>query len=536
MNSKSFLFLILISILFNVSCTKDFEEINNNPAVFTTASDGSLLNDVISSLRPGWNEQFYVNNEILYKQTQMAALFKEAWGNSTIGTEEIWKNYYSFLPNIRELQKRFANDPPSPALNNMNAMVKILLAYKTFKVTDFFGDIPYTDAGYGFQDVSKLRPKFDSQRSIYLNLLSELKWADENINLNATNVEPFKSFKGFDKLFFGNILLWKKLANSLRLRYAMRMSDVEPVIAGQIIADIIDNNKDVLVGCNFSGYVGEVAAIYPYLCGYKNEGKSWSFREHKNLRMGSTMWKQLSANDSTDGSGIFDARAYLFFDTNNANKWVAYPQNPGLNPPAESGTPYQSRDYDVTYTVKDEVLFSPFNYFLISDQDYVPDLLMTGAEVHFLKSEAYMRGIGVSQNENKADNEYLSGIQASFTYWTNTMAMTSLLHGSKFNVLVNIPSNLTLNFLENKVGFWNFSNYDTKLNLIYSQQWIDFFRQPSEAFALVRRVPARLPREGSPLTYFRFVIPPSEVQYNQANYQSLYGANDKTYTKLWWMK
>ena len=88
-------------------------------------------------------------------------------------------------------------------------MVKILLAYKTFKVTDFFGDIPYTDAGYGFQDVSKLRPKFDSQRSIYLNLLSELKWADENINLNATNVEPFKSFKGFDKLFFGNILLWK---------------------------------------------------------------------------------------------------------------------------------------------------------------------------------------------------------------------------------------------------------------------------------------------------------------------------------------
>ena len=72
--------------------------------------------------------------------------------------------------------------------------------------------------------------------------------------------------------------------------------------------------------------------------------------------------------------------------------------------------------------------------------------------------------------------------------------------------------------------------------MIYTQQWIDFFRQPSESFALVRRAYGRLPRIGSPLDYFRFEIPPSEVQYNQANYLSFYGANDNTSTKLWWMK
>ena len=68
-----FLFLLLSL----VSCKKDFEEINTDPSSFTTASDGSLFNEVISSLQLGWNEQFYINNEILYKQTQQAALTKE---------------------------------------------------------------------------------------------------------------------------------------------------------------------------------------------------------------------------------------------------------------------------------------------------------------------------------------------------------------------------------------------------------------------------------------------------------------------------
>lgn len=542
MNIKSFLFLILISVFLNVSCKKDFEEINNNPAAFTTASDGSLFNDVISSLRLGGNEQFYINNEILYKQTQMAALFKTAWGNSTIGTEEIWTNYYSYLPNIRELQKRFSNANQSPALNNMNAMVKILLAYKTFKVTDLFGDIPYSEAGYGFQDVSKIRPKFDSQHNIYINLLNELKWADENIDASATG-EPFASFKTFDKLFFGDINKWRKFANSLRLRYAMRMSDKEPVIAGQIITDIINNNKPVLVGCNFSGPVLESAAVYPYLCGYKNEGKSWSFREHKNLRMGSNIWRQFSSNDNLDGSGIYDARAYLFFDTNNGGKWAPYPQLPGTNPPAESGVPYEpQRDQDAAYNIKgDNCMFSPFNYFLISDQDYIPEILMTGAEVHFIKAEAYMRGIGVAQDETQASNEYMSGIQASSAFWRETMSKTSLLKGSKFDVIVNIPANLTLIYLVQNVGFWNVTTSDEKLKLIYTQEWIDLFRQPSESFALVRRAYGKLPREVNgnqgALEYYRFTIPPSEVQYNIKNYQSCYSSQgDYITTKIWWMK
>ena len=101
-------------LILTVSCTKDFEDINTNPHGFTNASDGSLFNSILESLQPGWDEQFYIYNEIFYKQTQLAALTKEAWGNYTIGTEDIWSKYYKTLPEIRELEKRFDSYEVSP--------------------------------------------------------------------------------------------------------------------------------------------------------------------------------------------------------------------------------------------------------------------------------------------------------------------------------------------------------------------------------------------------------------------------------------
>ena len=165
------LFVLIISL---AGCRKDFTEINTNPNSFSTASDGSLFNEVVSTLTLGGNEQFYINNEILYKQTQQAALTREGWGNFTLGTEEIWSNYYGALPEIRELEKRFSKYDNSPGVTNMRAMLKIIMAMKTFKVTDIFGDIPFSQAGYAFQNLDFLRPRFDKQRDIYLALLKQL--------------------------------------------------------------------------------------------------------------------------------------------------------------------------------------------------------------------------------------------------------------------------------------------------------------------------------------------------------------------------
>jgi hypothetical protein len=531
-------FLVIPLIIILASCTKDFEEINTNPQGFTTASDGSLFNNIISTLPLGWNEQFYINNEILYKQTQLAALTKEAWSNYMLGTEEIWSNYYTALPEIRELEKRFNGYGEEAGYVNMRAMLKIVLALKTFKVTDLFGDIPFSKAGYGFQNLELLRPKYDHQRDIYLALLNDLKWADENINDTAVVVEPFTTFIQFDKLFNGDMTKWRKLANSLRMRHAMRMSEKEPDLAGEIIIDLIENNRPVFLGYDFLTPVLESACLWPAAMGFKNESVNWSFREHNNLRMGSNIWHQFSYHDSLDGSGIFDPRAYIFFETNKDNQWKAFPQIPEVNTPSSGGIPYQGhRDNPAAFQIKGDCNYSPFNYFLIRDEDYMPIIIITGAEIHFLRAEAYFRGIGVGVDQDQADIEYMNGINSSVDWWAQVAENSKLpLSGMAFPDYVTIPSSLNAASVLMKFGSWNATTDEEKLMYIYTQWMIDSFRQPWDVYALVRRT-GLTPREGDPGNHFRLPYPESEKEYNTENWSQAIAnqGGESPDFKIWWI-
>jgi len=537
MKIKGILYLILLSAML-LACKKDFEEIDTNPQGITTASDGALFNGVIQSLLPSGNEQFYVNNEILYKQTQQAALTQAAWGNFTIGTEDIWQNYYRVLPSIRELQKRFNTYPPSPAVTNMKAMLTITLAYKTFKLTDLFGDIPFSEAGFGFQDLSLLHPKYDKQHDIYIALLDGLKWAAENIDDTAARVEPFTSFAKFDKLFNGNLIMWRKFANSLQLRHAIRMSGKEPELAGNIIKDIIDNNLPVLVGYDFNTIFLESACMWPAANGFTNNSVSWSFREHNGLRMGSNIWHQFSTNDEPEGYGIFDPRAYIFFEGDENNKWKPFPQIPDENTPSSQGIPYGGhRDDNVNYSIKSNVNYSPFNYFLIQDENFMPVILMTSAEVHFIKAEAYFKGLGVAMDRDMADIEYTNGISTSVDWWINVADQLKLpLSGVNFEDKITIPSNLDKASVLFHFDLWNAETDEEKLAFIYTQRWIDAFRQPWEAYAEARRT-GLTPHEGETISHFRMPYPPSESQYNTEKWEEAKTSQggEEPANKIWWI-
>lgn len=546
--SLYFVYSMFIFFLLTSSCKKDFDTINKDPNGFTSASDGSLFNGAISSLQPGWNEQLYVNVSVLYKETQLTALPEVRWNNYTLGTEEIWKNYYTTLPNFRELEKRFQLlDTTAAEVKNMMAMEKILLAYKTFKVTDLFGDIPFSEAGYGFQNVNMLHPKYDSQESIYKTLLNELKWAADtgNIHPAAKDKEPFLTFAKFDNLFFGDLARWQKFANSLRLRYAMRMVNKEPVLAGEIIKDIFDNKKPVF-GMDGDGHlvpdVNECVALYPYKLGYRNESHSWSFHESKESRMGTNMWHLFSNNNNTDGSGIYDPRAYYFFETNEFDKWVPFPNDPATASP-DGGDPYKYPDRDLNYNILgvtgDTCRYSPVNYYLIRDMDYQPEILLTGAEMLFIRSEAYTRGIGVAQDVNTAYSALRDGIQFSVEFLASVMNNSHLpTTGTSFSTNINVPANLGVFTIESAGGIYsgfNAGDNQAKLRIIYSQCMIDMFRQPQDAFALARRT-GMTPHEGNLSEVYRFPIPQSEVSYNQANWLNFYGSSgDNLMQKVWWM-
>ncbi|MCF8373588.1 MAG: SusD/RagB family nutrient-binding outer membrane lipoprotein [Bacteroidales bacterium] len=527
---------LLLAFLLFVSCKKDFDDINHKQDTYVITSDGALLNGILNSLRIGKNENLYINNNILYPQTQLAALTHPANSSLTPGTEEIWSNYYSVLPNFRELEKRISqmtptvNDTDSTTIvnvnaNNMKAMLSILLAYKTFKVTDLFGDIPFSEAGYAYQEFNKL-PKFDSQESIYKTLLAQLAWADSTLLApTAVDTGRYVEFIKYDALFSGNLTNWRKFANSLRLRYAMRMADAEPELAGEIIAEIINNNLPVLVGVNFASPVLEQAKITPVSHGYENPGKYWSFSQQPNLRMSTSIWDQFIVN-----SEIIDPRLFYFFETNNAGVWAPYPSDTSSYP-SEGGNPYSSnREVDSLFFDKGAgCAFSPVNFFLASDELNIPEILISGSEVHLIKAEAYYRGIGVPEDASKAVIELWNGVQASMVAWKNVMKVSELRYGNEFGSYIDVPTSLD-------VGNWeSATNFAVSLELIYAQRWIDLFMQPCEAFAFARQT-MQTPREGDDLNFFRLPIPPSEKNHNSANYTERYGSQgDNTNTKVWWM-
>jgi hypothetical protein len=530
MNTIRTYILVLMGIMLIASCDKGFEELNKNPFQSTETEIGPLFNTCVNSLRLGWNEQFYMHNETLYEITQQAALSSVTFQNVSIGTEEVWNNYYISLAHIRELESRFEAWEGDPeVMNNVRAMVKILLAYKTFRLTDLFGDMPFFDAGRGFEDLAYARPKFDTQQEIYLFLLAELKWAVENINPVTNPVtdtgEPYYDLGNFETLFGGDMHRWIKFANSLRLRHALRIYEKTPEQAGLVIEEIIDNDLPLIKENE------DNVLMIPRQQEWLNLSVGWSFREHKKLRMGTNVWHQMSANDNTDGSGIFDPRCYVFFETNNANEWAPFPQIPNDDTPQSGGIPYQYHRDD-NYIIKgQDNIYSPLNYYLVRDEHDVPELIMTAAEVHYLLAEIYLRGMGVAADEGEADGEYTLGLAESIAFWQAvafdcdiwTNAQTPLSSGEIFAV-TNHP----------ELSIFTSS---TKLELIYAQRWLDAFRQPWEAYALVRRTGGQTPHEGDIKTHYRFAYPPGEIENNPENWaeQVAKMGEDSHLTKIWWM-
>ena len=220
-NLLKYLSVSIILFLLN-SCEKGFEDLNQNPEFPTQTDIGPLFNFVIQSTQLGGDEQLFMHNEVIYPITQQGALTAETFQNTPRGTEDIWTRYYTSLANVRELEKRFDEyEGDQEATSNVRAMVKIILAYQTFRVTDLFGDIPFFDAGKAFQSLDNLEPKYDDQGTIYKFLLDELKWANDNINTlpdpKTSAGEAYLNFGNFDNIFNAlgnngneNVLLWKK--------------------------------------------------------------------------------------------------------------------------------------------------------------------------------------------------------------------------------------------------------------------------------------------------------------------------------------
>lgn len=557
-----FLTASVIAILTLGSCTKGFKEMNKDPMSPTGTDIGPLFNGVISSLTWVGNEQFYLNNEIFYPETELGALTSEAWGNTSIGIDAVWNNYYLVLANIHDIDKRLDEMCASSGDNEIDDKVRaqliVIEAFKTFKVTDMFGDIPYSEAGYIWYNTNDNRkPKYDSQEYIYKSLLTELVWAREILN-NAkatTNLgNQYYSLGDYDVMYHNDYNKWGKIANSLILRHGMRMRHKDPAFADTLLQTAF--NKPVIDDYYYSG--NGAFAMWPQYLGNTFGDEGWSFREHKNLRMGETIFAQMSKKTDSLDNDIFDPRVYVFFDTNNKTAdypngaWRAFPQVRDANTPTEGGSPYSSAR-DKNYGFKGPAcLYSPFNFYLIRDHVFVPQILISPAEVCFIKAEMMVKGIVPGGLGMATDELIRKGIEFSFLTWLQlpiygTEATYKYVYPELQEILddgdLNSVSYAYASRIFNEMVYNNLNftyDEDAYLRFIYQQRWIDLFRQANEAWCLARRTfmtPTTI--DYQKLVTYRLPYPQSEVTYNYDNYAEQIkkmSHGDTRETKVWWME
>ncbi len=525
---KKSIIILSVLILSICSCDKGFEELNQNPIDPTEVRYESIFNEVVKSLQLGWGRQLFLHNEILYDVTELGVVTARTFGNTDSGAEDVWNNYYSALKNARQLEAtldRLSIEDPQLA-DVAKAQLKVLMAYKTFQVIDLFGDIPYTEAGKSFSEEGELRPAYDDDKDIYLSLLDDLKSASDTLIMAGGNTDLGNNYlrytQEFDPLFGDNLSQWTKFSNSLQLKYLVRIFDKEPDLVNTRIENILTSGYEFIIP-------GEDVVMSPRDQNWLNQGVNWSFREHNKVRMGTTMWNFL-----TDDGEIIDPRAGIFFETNNADEWVPFPQISDANTPQSGGEPYLPANRDGNYDNKGEAnIYSSVNFYLIRDEQDIPEVLLSAAEVKFLLSEIFLRGIGTPKDQFIASFRYAEGMLASMDYWQDIVDNSA--------IWVNKPPAIAGNFFDvTQNPKYLFNTEDSEIdNLakIYTQRWVDSFRQPWDAFSLVRQTNL-LPREKEANEFFRFQYPSTEASFNTDNWNAQVAkmGGDETNVKVWWME
>jgi hypothetical protein len=535
------------------SCTKGFEDLNTDPKNPTVATMPGLFNKVINSLNLS-NQQSNLYNTWYYAQTQLLvnkALYDDR-------TASIWDQYYGLVANIRLLYDKLAEFESSSSLKtgNARACADILYAYKSLEMVDFFGDFPFTEGGKGLYGTANFTPPYDSQQEIYKQCLDMLNKASLALTENTSDQY---SYGGSDTFLKGNILRWKKFANSLLLRYGMQLAAADASYANYVSSILGDAGKyPLLTGTENIG-------LWPKEMSNARFDYHYTWANETTLCMGSTIWKQMSENDNPDGSGIYDPRTYIYFEPNEDGEWVPQSQNPDgkITQPkkgAYNGDSYEQGGRNKGLTEEEylqkggkdggQCPYVPVRFYLVCNEDFIPDLFLRASEVYFLKAEAYNRGTGVGKNQAAAKEAYEAGIKSSMDFWYDEIyakynsAASGTWQWQKPEDLDPAAQTKRSTYLTHPTVVYS-SDEATARKQIYRQLWLDCFFQPSVAFNLFRRTletpEDRVSGNYDPNIYNFYTCryPESERNYNTVNFNKATnnGANNSSdKKKLFWHK
>lgn len=551
--SKYITIITMACALFFASCSDEYmENMNTDPSKAATIDPNAQLTTAqLQTYGDLSMMEIYRNYHYAFTQQLMGCWNTTNYGGRhTLDNNEmsrIWTSFYTqSLKNIIDAQYRTAEDAEKV---NINSVLRIYRVYLMSIITDTYGDAPFSEAGLGFLE-GKFNPKYDKQEDIYNAFFLELEDA-------VNKIDPTKDKVTGDLIYAGDVTKWQQLANSLRLRFAMRISNVNPTKAQTEFENALVANGGVITDASSDALIKYMTIAFSFgqeaYSDYRGNSLSQLLFGNDPANnpsyLCSTFFNQL--RQSGDPRTFKISRCYydgLMSATSPDNrvditqemieKGIDFsPRDPGAYSWEPWPTGYDSdicaelavNNPSVTATMAREVEPKLANNFLKSDN---PGVVMTSAEVKFLMAEATVKKWNVGSA--LAEDLYKQGVRAAMDFLTDNYGCTATTD-AEFDA-----------FIQNKGTFGHTDNQ--KLEAINTQAWILHFTNPAECWANVRR--SGYPKLKSPAEYgfgqyltggteipVRLCYPVLESSYNKKSYNEAIermGGTDNWHSLLWW--
>ncbi|MFP4623151.1 MAG: SusD/RagB family nutrient-binding outer membrane lipoprotein [Gemmatimonadota bacterium] len=503
------------------ACDDGLADVNVNPNAPTDVEAQYLLPQAERSTVEQWYYSWF--------NTEFTGAFAQHWAkiqyteedqyrlreNSIVGW---WNNLYS--GDLKDWQmiteKGLALE--SPRGDNIAAVGMIGQVYTLHLITDIWGDVPWTQALKGDDpDEPITAPAYDSQESIYTAMLSMLDQA-------ADMLDPSVPTFGAEDLYYGGDLAqWRKFANSLRLRLAMRMSDVAEATARPIVEELAAGGDLILTNAD------NATLVFLESVPYQNPlHENWKTRDDH--AVSNTLVNLMGAlNDPrihvyANPAAVPDPTA-TFEWCDEAGEPVCHVEVDGI---VYRGMRNGVNSGDVPEPIG---LWSRLGDHYRANGATTPAILLSAAEVHFDLAEAALEGWAVGD----AQTHYEAGVTAAFEMWDGANG-------------VDLGSAAITAYLAQPGVAWGTTPADgagDNFELVAEQNWLALYSTGPEAYAAYRRTgypDEVLPSMDATLNFVpgRIPYPDVEQSLNSTNLASAISAQsslgvDGTYAgRVWW--
>ncbi|UOR06103.1 SusD/RagB family nutrient-binding outer membrane lipoprotein [Hymenobacter aerilatus] len=529
---KPFLFIALTAALWSTSCSEDrFDDVNTNP---NAASANNLNpNYLLTDGQLGYANTGYA--QLLYQAPAIQALAStfNYYGNGDKyvnaggfgGYQALtFNNGYTALSRL-EQAIRVANTQSPERFANVIAISNIMKVMIYQRLTDTYGDIPYSEALKAEDGITA--PAYDKQENIYPALLTQLESAINSLDTSA----PLATG---DLLYGGNVAQWKKLGYSLMVRVAMRMTKVNPTLARTW------TEKAVAGGTMTATTDNAIAQTDASQGDTQNatSGALLTTDDFREVKWSKTLIDYLRTN-SDPRLGVI-AEIPQAGEKNNANQGLTGNTNPAVQRGLPNGYDLANGDFDIrkradypgpTGAAGD---IAPLgNYSRPRVNVYVkrnaPNFLLTYAETEFLLAEAATRGWNVG---GTAATHYANGLRSAMESLAQMDAAATVPTATITAYVAANPLNTTsttASYKQINEQYW----LETSTTFNFIEGWFNWRRSGYPVLTPVNypgnvtnaTIPRRLP------------YPAAEISNNPAGYRSgvaSLNGGDLLTSRVWW--